>query len=358
MGEPSIYERNDAIDADLDPTEGLTGAPPIWGEKCTGLVDKIRRVIVNWRKGSVTYSLIPEAVIEVPILDKADGGETSTDLRFSEPGKWGREMAARAWAFALEHAEKNGPIIDAQIVLQGWDEKAGLFRALKGGVNAKKCPGTHTNARDREDRSADTRDRVIDQLLEAVDRRDMRVERMADKIANVAEKIGGIAGGMEQVMQVSFSVSANAIKLTNDVSSDARQERQADRDLILRVVQAQTASETIRDVVHEAAPHLSDLFNSFGGSKRSYAALATELLASITDEQRAKAREAGLTDLIKDLDKVLTKISKNKDTSESRALLHAIAPKINDAQASLGPILTEKQRGLILALLKLAGLVL
>lgn len=358
MSEPSIYERNDAIDANLDPTEGLTGAPPIWGEKCTGLVDKIRRVIVNWRKGRSTYERIPGAVIEVPILDKDDDGKTITDLRYSEPGKWGRELADRAWAFALEHAEKNGPVIDAQLVLEHWDDKKGKFRALAGGVSAKNCPGTHANMRGGDDTGVGIHDRVIDKLLEAIDRRDMRVERMADKIANVAEKIGGIAGGMEQVMQVSFSVSANAIKLTNDVSSDARAERQADRDLILRVVQAQTASETIRDVVHEAAPHLSDLFNGFSGSKKNYSALATDLLKSITDEQRAKAREAGLTELVEDLEKVMRKISENKDNDEAKALLHAIAPKMNDAQATIGPILTEAQRGLILALFKLAGLVL
>lgn len=350
MQAKSIYERNDALDVDLGLDQARVGAPPVWSEKCTGLVDKIRRVVVAWQKGGSTYEPIPDAVIEVPPLDKEDRGETSTDLRFSEPGKWGRELADRAWAFALEHAEKNGPTINAQLILMGFEEKTGLFRPLAGGVSAKKCPGTRASARDRHEEGGDPRDRVIDHLLEAIDRRDMRVERMADKITN-------IAGGVEKVMGVCFRVAATTIELTNNVSAAAQAERQSERDLIIRIVQMQTTGETIRDVIKEVAPGVSDFLSGMGAPGGSYATIASRLLKSITDDQRAKASEAGAAELVADLEKILRKLAGGVDDQEAVALMTAIAPRMNEHQGTLGPILTEKQRGLVLALFKLADLV-
>lgn len=348
MAERSIYERTDAIDADLDPTEALKGAPPVWGEKCTGLADKIRRVIVNWRRGRLSYERIPGAVIEVPILDKEDAGATSTDNRFSEPSKWGRELADRAWAFALEHAEKNGPVIDAQLVLEHWDEKKGKFRPLAGGVSAKNCPGTHAGMHNRDDLGANVHDRVIDKLLEAIDRRDMRVERMADKIASVA-------GGIEKLTDSCFKASSNAITLANSVSAGAAAEKQADRDFAMKLVQMQTMGETIQASVKEVAPHLSGLFDGTANASNSYATLASKLLKSITDDQRSKIREAGLSELVEDMEKVLTELASGKTEQESKALLMAIAPAIQNNHLTLRPVLTEQQQGMILALFKLAG---
>ena len=351
MEAESIYERNDAIDANLGPNLGLTSAPPIWAEKCTGLADKIRRVLVNWKKGRGAYELIPEAVIDVPILEKKDAGETNTDLRFTDLQKWGQEIAARAWALALDHAEKNGPIIDAQIILCGWDEPSGLFRPLKGGVSAKKCPDANFTARDAAEYREDHRDRTIDKLLEAIDRRDLRVERMSDKFV-------GMAGGIEKIMGIAFSVSQHAIEISNNVSAGAAAEKQAERDFVTKIVQMQTTADTVKAAVTELAPTLKDLVDGFGGSGPvGYLSTARELLKSISQEQRDKAKEAGESELVADLETILKKIVAGADDDECKALLWSIGPRLNSAQATIGPILNEKQRDLVLSLLKRAGLI-
>lgn len=347
---PSLYERNDAIDANLGLNTTPNKAPQVWAEKCTGLADKIRRVIVNWRKGSMTYQAIPEATFDVPILNDKDGGESDTDLRHSDLGAWGWEIAGRAWGYALEWAEKNGPIIDAQIVLCGWDEKTGMFRPLKGGTSARKCPHDYNSARGLAELREDHRDKVIDRLLEALDRRDLRVERMADKFV-------GMAGGIEKIMGIAFGVSEHAITISNSVSEAASREKQAERDFVREIVRMRTTGETIKYAISEVAPELKDIFNGFGPSAAgSYKVSAQELLKSITNEQREKAKLAGQSELIADMESILRKIVDGATDDESRAMLFSIGPRLNEAQAVIGPILTERQRSLVLALLKKAGL--
>lgn len=347
MGEPNLYERNDAIDADLDPTHGLTGAPVSWTDRIIGHAAKIRRIRTCWRKGSAKYKPIPGAVIDVPILDKKDGGATDTELRHTDIAKWGAQMASRAWAFGVDHAEKNGPVIDAQLICEGFDEKTGLFHVLLKGAIAVKCPNKEAGS--REETEGDPRDRVINQLLEAIDRRDLRVERLADKIV-------GIAGGIEKVCEVAFRVSEKSIQLSNSVSDSAREDKRADQEFSLRVIQAHTIGETIKATVAEAAPHLKDIFAGFGAQQiRSYASMAKELLKSFTDDQRGKMAEAGLAELLADFEKILAKLSTTEDEKECRALMAAIAPGLATHQDLMGGLCTDKQRALVVGLLKRAG---
>ena len=124
-----------------------------------------------------------------------------------------------------------------------------------------------------------------------------------------------------------------------------------------KIVQFQTTSDTIKAAVTELAPTLKDLVDGFGGTPPGYVSTARDLLKSISQEQRDKAKEAGASELVADLETILKKIVAGADDDECKAMLWQIGPRLNSAQAVIGPILNEKQRDLVLALLKRAGLV-
>ncbi len=348
------------LDAFMTPTGGgATGRPGAdkenadqrWIDALEINAKKVGRLEVRWRRGNSPYELIEGLQFNVPAYDESADGEK--EPRNESIPQWAKSIGDalwhRAWTWATENHTQ---YIDAQVIGSEWSESKGRYVEIKGFKCAAKMEFSsgHSTALDIA-AGGDPQTALIVYLVGAMERKEER-DRKRDE---VTDKVFEAAG---RSITQSMAMADKAISRMDTMSADERADRKESRDLLARIVQTDAISKNVTHVITELAPGLNDLFKAWGspGVGKGYTELATELLASITKDQIDACNKAGIGDIVEDLQKILTRLAADVPDEEKDAIIQSFAKIILGKQETLGPLLTQKQRSLAMAILKKGGL--
>lgn len=335
----------------------LESPPGEWVEILRVHSGAVRRVTLSWRRGSGPYVPIPGSTLELPDLleakksdDEAD--KPAPDQRLSDPSKWALDVATGRWRVGVEWAKKNGPVIDVQLAAWAYDQKKGQLSIIKGAISAKRINLTGEGAAWMDGPAPGTPEYLTLALLSALDKKDERMNQQIDAITGHYSKVG-------EVLNVVVDVGRRLLDEKNNGSMAAAFDRAADRGFLLEMMKLRMMGEGIDKALAELVPVAKEFATAWAARPKdqSPSRIASELLASITDEQRGKFKAGGLAELMSDVEQALQKIADAKDDLMTiRNVLNVILPAMHREQRAMGPLLTEAQRTGFVALVRAAGL--
>ncbi len=333
------------------------GTPGEWVDALKLHATRVRRIALAWRRGSAPYTPIAGTVVELPEViakkKKDDDDETVIgDERTTDADKWARENAKQRWAVAIEYAKKNGPVIDVQLQLWGFDKKKGVFAILKGGAIAKRVNLTGEGAAWMDD--GQTTERVLltlaDKLIAALDKKEQRSNEKDQAIAEHYKNIGAVVSGTLSAFQV-------AMTMREQSAGSNVQAQQVQQNFMIEIAKIRAMEAGVGKAVSEIGPTIREVFSGWtpGGNSPPHQELAKKLLDSITDPQRESWKVAGFDELLADLESALRQIQASESLEAAVATMKAIAPKLIASQDAIGNLFTQAQRNIALQLLDLPG---
>lgn len=354
------FEDPTHLHAILRGTGAVAESPPAeWVEGLKIHAPQIRRIVINWRRGSAPYTPIPGATLELPEIvkppKKKDGEEMTevvSDGRLIDREQWAKDMARGRWAVAVEWAKKNGPVIDAQLVLFGHDRKKGIILPLKGGVIACRVnlTGEQSAWMDGHPTTEAVLLTLVDKLTSHIDKRDERTNHLLDEIAKHYGAIGGMIGGVVTSFQMAMAMKESSL-------TGASSERAADRAFMVEIAKIRATEQSVNKAVSEIGPAVREVFKGWTGPRAAppHQDIAAQLLSTINDTQREAWKQAELAELLLDLESMLKQVSATETVETAVATIRKLAPRLIAAQDVIGNLLTQEQRNMALELLSLPG---
>lgn len=330
------------------------GPPQEWVDALKIHSTQVRRIAICWRRGSAPYTPIPGAVLELPEVLKKTGDQEVPDERTTDAKRWAEENARQRWAVAVEWAKKNGPVIDCQLQLWGFDKKKGVFKILKGGAIAKRVNLTGEGAAWMDDGATTERvlmtyiDKLIEHNCKLLDRATAKDDAIAKHYANIGNVVSGTLGVFQTAMQMREQHGASNLAFW-----------QAKQNYMIELAKIRATEQGVTNAVNQIAPTLKDIFSGWTMPREAppHREIAEKILRSVTDSQREQWKAAGFGDLIADVESALRQVQSSESVEAAAATLKKIAPTLVANQDSIGNLLTPQQREWILLLLGLPGVV-
>lgn len=286
------------------------------------------------------------------VVVKKGGDEVIPDQRSTDALMFARENAKQRWSVAIEWAKKNGPVIDVQLQLWGFDKKKGVFAILKGGAIAKRVNLTGEGAAWMDD--GQTTERImlvlIDKLIAALDKKEERSNEKDEAIAKHYGNIGTVVSG-------TLSIFQNAITMRDKSAGSDAQARVANQNFMLELAKVRAMEQGVNKAVSEIGPTIREVFSGWTPSANAppHQELAKKLLDSVTDQQREQWKAAKFDELLTDLESALRQIQASETIESAVATMKAVAPKLIAHQDAIGNLFTQTQRNVMLQLLDLPG---
>lgn len=346
------YEDSRNLHAILQGTSGPGNEPPAeWTEALKIHATRARRISLGWRRGAAPYSPIPGATLELPELASIKEGE-APEARREDPHGWARELARGRWSVAVDWARKNGPVIDVQLQIWGYDPKKGQFQVLKGGAIAKRVNLSGEGAQWMDDGSTVERTlaSLVDRLLTRLDEKDQRMNEAWGMVRDHYDAMSRVSTGALEAFQ-------RAMDLREKTAGQASGERAAERAFLVELAKVRSTEQAVNNTVSQMAPVLRDLAAAWApaGGAADHQETARQLLETIDDEMRERWEKAGFSDLLTDIKSALENVAASEKLESAVASMRAIAPTLVRHQNDIGNLLSPHQRGLVVKLLQLPG---
>ncbi len=359
-------ENVDHLDANFGAI-ALESAPGEWVEICRVHAAAIRRVTIEWRRGSGPYVLIPGATLELPEAlavakpkkgangaTKDETEEVLTDLRHGDPAKWALDLANGRWRIGIEYAKKNGPVIDVRLAAWHFDTKKSQLCVIKGGLSAKRINLSGEQAAWMDGGTAPgSMESMNIKLLAALDRKDLRMNEQHAEVTKNLQAIGGL-------IRENVSLAHMLMQDRGGDSMVIAMDRQADRAWMLDMYKLQMTGEGITKAIDEIVPIAKTFAENWKPATVELdpvSKIAAELLETFSDAQKAKFVASSLGDLYGDLMSALKAIAdcENK-TDQAQEILKKVLPALEKHQNTIGPFMTGQQRAGFVSLVKASGL--
>lgn len=309
---------------------------------------EIHTITLRWRRGSAFYKPMPiphsTFVLAGIDFDKAPDKKAKEDLR-----AWTGEHAEKLlegdiWPKCVRMARAEGPVIDVQLSLYGYDEKTGELELLcdSHGTRINLDPSTAPRIDDPYDNKTEAMVSLVEAQTDAIKERDAGNKALMGEQIKMVQAVTSVTTGV-------LDVARQAIGMKSEVAGRNDEEQAREREFELRKLRTEKQHESFKAAL-EKFP-----FDDLGLYWRARAAgvtmdvpddcrdAARKLLDSLTDEQLSQLDD----DLAADIRSVLANALKQEDEEMAKLVLLSLLPKLLTNQEAISKVITNEQAALL-----------
>ncbi len=311
----------------------------------------IHTITLRWRRGSAYYKPIPLKGSSFVLADSIDWQDAPDKKAKEDRRAWTGEHAQKIldgdlWPLCLRMARAEGPVIDVQLSIYGYNEKTGALDLLcdAHGTRINLDPNTpHPSIDDPYDQRTDAMVQFIQHQTEAIKTRDESNKQLMTQSIELIKAAGTLTGG-------AFDVAKEAMEMKNSVAGAHADEVRERREYELRKLTIQARHESFKEALGRIP------FDDLGMYLRARAAgmsadeiptdcrhAARLLLDSLSDDQLAQLDP----ELAADIRTVLSRAANEENEETAQLVLMALLPKLLQSRDAIANVITPQQAALL-----------
>ena len=327
---------------------GDPGAPGEWFSILAKHLPEIHTITLRYRRGGQHYRPMPVPnatwVLSSVDFDDAPKKDAKDDFRIWTGDQAQQVLDTDVWPKCMRIARAEGPVLDVQLSVYGYDEKTGKLDLLcdASGTRINLDPHTPNRIDDPYDNRTDAMVTFMEAQTDAIKERDAANKALMSSSIELVKAVTGVTTG-------TLEVAKEAIGMKSEVAgrNDEAAERARRHELEKLLVQKR----------HESFKAALDRFpfDDLGLFWRAKAAgvnmeqptdcrdAAARLLDTFTDEQLAQLDP----DLAGDIRSVLSKAAAEPSEEMAQLILIALLPKLLEHQESISKVINPEQAALL-----------
>ncbi len=327
---------------------GAPGAPGEWFSILAKHLPEIHTITLRYRRGGQHYRPMPipnaSWVLASVDFEKAPTKTATDDFRIWTGDQAQKVLDADVWPKCIRMAKAEGPVIDVQLSVYGFDEKTGKLELLcdASGTRINLDPTTPNRIDDPYDNRTDAMVTFMEAQTDAIKERDKANKELMTSSIELVKAVTSVTTG-------TLEVAKEAIGMKSEVAgrNDEAAERARSHELQKLLVKSR----------HDSFKAALDRFpfDDLGLFWRAKAAgvnmdtpqdcrdAAARLLDLFTDEQLAALDPA----LAGDIRSVLSKAAAEPSEEMAQLILIALLPKLLEHQEAISKVITPDQAALL-----------
>ena len=329
-------------------SRGDPGAPGDWFSILAKHLPEIHTITLRYRRGGQHYRPMPVPnsswVLSTVDFESAPKKEAKDDFRIWTGDQAQNVLDTDVWPKCMRCARAEGPVLDVQLSVYGYDDKTGKLELLcdASGTRINLDPHTPNRIDDPYDNRTDAMVTFMEAQTDAIKERDGANKALTGEIINLVKAVTGVTVGTLDVAKEAIGMKAEVAGRNDEAAERARMHE-------LQKLQVKSRHESFKAALDRFP------FDDLGLFWRAKAAgvnmqqpadcreAAARLLDTFTDEQLGQLDP----DLAGDIRSVLSKAAAEPSEEMAQLILVALLPKLLEHQEAISKVINPEQAALL-----------